>query len=141
VKNQTTNTTPTAAGALGRQAEHVLHGLTIGANADATADACGETSSETVVTADSRLRAPSRRTRGDRGKACNIAVGDCTLCLRKRIRERLTMGEEVLLQSGMDDISRAAALDFGDQPQRSMIVLVYAKRLGSQSSHVRYIVT
>ena len=93
------------------------------------------------MTADSRLRAPSRRTRGDRGKARNIAVGDCTLCLRKRIRERLTMGEEVLLQSGMDDISRAATLDFGDQPQRSMIVLVDAKRLGSQSSHVRYIVT
>ena len=60
---------------------------------------------------------PSRRARRDRGEAGDIAVGDRTLRLREGIRKCLTMGDQILLQCGMDYIRWTATLDFGDQPR------------------------
>lgn len=88
------------------------------------------------MAAHSSPRTPPRRTRRDRGKAREIAAGDSALGLRKGIRECLTVGKQILLQGGMDDICRTATLDFGDQPKRSMIALVDAKCLGGGSSHL-----
>jgi hypothetical protein len=93
------------------------------------------------VTANGCLRAPPRRARCNRGEARDIAAGDSTLGLSKAIGERLSMGDQVLLQSGVDYVGGTATLDFGDQPQRRMIVLINAKRLGGESSHLRHIVT
>lgn len=87
--------------------------------------------SKAVVTTHGCLRTPLRRPRCDRRQAGNIAVGDRALRLRKGLCERITVSSQILLQSGMDYVGGATALDFGDQPKRRMIVLVDATRLGA----------
>ncbi len=53
--------------------------------------------SKAVVTAHSYPRAPPRRARCDRSQARNIAAGDRTLRLRKGLRERITVSNQILL--------------------------------------------
>ncbi len=57
------------------------------------------------MAAHSRPRAPPRRTRCDCGQTREIAASDSALCLRKGIRKRLTVGEEIRLQGGMDGLA------------------------------------
>lgn len=91
--------------------------------------------SKAVVTTHRCPRTPPRRPRGDRRQTRDIATGDRALRLRKRLSECITVGSQVLLESGMDYVSGTATLDFGNQPKRRMIVLVDAKWLGSKSRH------